>query len=101
MKHGIISTRQNQNDRQLRWAAAGKSHPKETKNSNISGQGYGLLFWDAHGILFIDYFDKKKSIKSEFFIALLDRLSEEMKKKVPNRKREKCSFTNTIHRITS
>lgn len=38
------------------------------------------LFGDAHGILFIDFLQKVKSY-SEYYMALLDRLSVEIKKK--------------------
>ena len=39
------------------------------------------VFWDAHGILFIDYLEKGKTINRHYFMALLDRLSAEIKKK--------------------
>ena len=39
------------------------------------------VFWDAHGILFIDYIEKGKTINSDYYLALLDRLSTEIKKK--------------------
>ena len=35
------------------------------------------VFWDAHGILFIDYLEKGKTINSDYYMVLLDRLSSE------------------------
>jgi hypothetical protein len=39
---------------------------------------------DARGIIFIDYFEKGQTINSEYYIALLERLSDEIKKKRPH-----------------
>ena len=39
------------------------------------------VFLDVHGILFIDYLEKGKTINSDYYMALLDRLSSEIKKK--------------------
>ena len=40
-----------------------------------------FVFWDTHGILFIDYLEKDKTIESDYYMALLDRLSAEINKK--------------------
>ena len=50
------------------------------------------VFWDAHGILFIDYLEKGKTINSDYYIALLDRLSAEIKKKRPHMVKKKVLF---------
>ena len=42
------------------------------------------IFWDARGILFIDYLENDKSINSDYYMALLDGLSAEIKKKWPH-----------------
>ena len=42
------------------------------------------VFWDAPGILFIKYLEKGKTINSDYYMALLDRLSAETKKKRPH-----------------
>lgn len=39
------------------------------------------IFWDAHGILFIDYHESKKTMNDTSYAALLDRLNDEIKKK--------------------
>lgn len=60
---------------------------------------YPPFFWVAKSTLFIEYIDKRRTIKSEYFIALLMILKEEIaRKNYPNWRRKKCSFTNTIHR---
>ena len=50
------------------------------------------VFWDAHGILLIDYLEKGKTINSYYFMALLDRLSVEIKKKRPHKQKKKVLF---------
>lgn len=39
------------------------------------------VFWDSNGILFIDYVENGKTINSNYFCALLDRLKNEMAEK--------------------
>ena len=50
------------------------------------------VFWDAHGILFINYLEKGKTINSDYYMALLDRLSAEIKKKRPHMQKKKVLF---------
>ena len=55
------------------WTAAGESRPKEPKTRQWSAKLIASVFWDAHGILFIDYLEKGKTINSDYYMALLDR----------------------------
>ena len=65
------------------------------------GKILASVFWDAQGILFIDYLEKGWIINSEYYIALLVCLKEEIAKKRPQLKKKKCSFTKTMHCVTS
>ena len=38
------------------------------------------VFWDARGILFMDYLEKGRTINSEYFLALLVSLKEKIAK---------------------
>ena len=71
------------------WTAAGESHPKRPKAQHWAGKVMASVFWDPHGILFIDYLKKGKIIKSDYYMALRDRLSEEIKKKRPHMQKKK------------
>ncbi|KAK2581556.1 hypothetical protein KPH14_005207 [Odynerus spinipes] len=66
------------------WTAVGESRPKRPKTQISAGKVMASVFWDAHGILFIDYLEKGKTINSEYYMALLARLSVEIKKKRPH-----------------
>ena len=79
------------------WTAAGQSCPKRP----ITQQWADKVFWDAHGILIIDYLDKGKTINSDYHMALLDPLSLEIKKNGLTCKIKKCCSTKTMHRATS
>ena len=50
------------------------------------------VFWDAQGILSIGYFEKRRTINSEYYIALLVRLKKEIAKKWPQIKKKKGFF---------
>ena len=42
------------------WTAAGESRPKRPKTQQWAGKFMASVFWDAHGIFFIDYLEKGK-----------------------------------------
>ena len=62
------------------WTAAGESCPKLLKTQQWAGNVMASVFRDEHGILFIDYIEKGKTIKSDYCMALLDLLSAEIEK---------------------
>ena len=83
------------------WTAAGESRSKRPKTRQWAGKVMASVFWDAHSILFIDYLEKGKTINSESYMALLDRLSAEIKENGLTCKRKKCCSTKTMHHATS
>ena len=48
------------------------------------GKVMASVFLDAHGIFFIDYLEKGETINSDYYMALLDRLSAGIMKKRPH-----------------
>ena len=50
------------------------------------------VFCDSSGILFIDYLEKGKTINSDYYCALLNRLKEEITRKQPQLLKENCIF---------
>lgn len=61
--------------------SVGEPRPKRPKAQTSAGKVMSSVFWDAHGILFIDYLENGKRINSEYYIALLVRLKEEIERK--------------------
>lgn len=76
------------------WTEAGVSGPKKAKTVKSAGKVMATVFWDARGIIFIDYLEKGKTINSQYYCALLDRLSEEIKIKRPHLAKKKSSFSS-------
>ena len=74
------------------WTAAGESRPKWPKMQTSAGNVLASIFWDAQGILFIDYLEKGRTINSEYYTALLVRQKEEIAKKRPHMKKKKVLF---------
>jgi len=50
------------------------------------------VFWDAEGILFIDYFEKGKILTREYYSNLLTRLDETILEKSPCFPKEIITF---------
>ena len=50
------------------------------------------VFWDSHGVIFIDYLEKGRTITVAYWAALLDRLVDEITKKRPHLKKKKILF---------
>jgi hypothetical protein len=50
------------------------------------------VFWDAEGILFIDYLEKGKTISGEYYSNLLTRLDERIREKRPDLQKKKIIF---------
>ena len=82
------------NRQSAEWTAAGEPRPKRPKSQISAGKVMASVFWDSHGILFIDYLEKGNRINSEYYIALLVRLKEEIaKKKTATHVQEKNYFS--------
>jgi histone-lysine N-methyltransferase SETMAR len=49
------------------WTEAGCSAPKKTRLVPSAGKVMASVFWDAEGILCIDYLEKGKTITGEYY----------------------------------
>ncbi|KAM8718912.1 hypothetical protein ACLKA7_011591 [Drosophila subpalustris] len=80
------------NRQSAEWHAAGESRPKRPKTQQLAGKVMASVFWDAHGIIFIDYLQKGQTISSDYYMALLERLKYEIAKKRPHMAKKKVLF---------
>ncbi|XP_047139010.1 histone-lysine N-methyltransferase SETMAR-like [Hydra vulgaris] len=94
--HTLESNRQS-----AEWTARDEPTPKRGKIQQSAGKVMASVFWDTHVIIFIDYLKKGKTINSDYYIALLERLTDEIAKKRPHLKKKKFCFIKTTHRVTS
>ena len=85
MKHGSITS--SGVESAVSWVDNRRWKPsKATKDATSAGKVLADVFWDAQGILFIDYLEKGRTISREYFITLLVRSKEEISKKRPQMK---------------
>ena len=52
------------------WRAEPENRPKRPKTQMSASKVLASIFWDAHGILFIDCLEKGRTINSEYYMAL-------------------------------
>lgn len=82
------------------WTQPGCSAPKQTKRSKSAKKVLASIFWDAKGILLIDYLQTGKTITGEYYSHLLDQLNTKIKEKRPGSAKKKSFFFKTMHRLT-
>ena len=70
----------------------GESRPKRPKTQQSAGKVMASVFWDMHRILIIDFLPKGQTINSDYYVALLDRLEDAIKKKRPHMAKKKLLF---------
>jgi hypothetical protein len=56
------------------WTQTWRTNSKEGQDSFSAGKVMASFFWDAKGILLIDYLQKGKIINGEYYANLLNRL---------------------------
>ena len=70
------------------WCARGDPPPVKAKTLPSSQKVMISVFWDAEGLILVDYLPKGKTINSEYFCNLL---REDLRKHLKNRRRGKLS----------
>ena len=50
------------------------------------------VFWDVHGLIYIDYLEKGKTTNSDYYIALLESLKKEIAEKMLHLKKKMVLF---------
>lgn len=63
----------------------------ERRNSQLA-ELWRLYIGDAYGIIFIDFLEKEKAINSDYYIALLERLQDEIVERRPHLNKKKVLF---------
>ena len=58
------------------------------------------IFWDAKGVLLIDYLEKGKTINSEYYCNLLDQLDKNIREKRPGLQKKTIIFHQDNARFT-
>lgn len=74
------------------WTAPGESKPKKAKVGLSANKVLATVFWDAHGIIHIDYLEKGKTITGVYYAELLARFDADLKRKRPHLAKKKVLF---------
>ena len=82
-----------------RWVLPGESAPKKAKLGLPANKVMATVFWDARGVMHIDYLQKGRTINGEYYTNLLGRFNEDLKKKRPNLAKKKVLFRQDNARV--
>lgn len=66
------------------WTKGGEPAPKKAKSALSAGKVMATVFWDARGVIHVDYLQKGRTINGVYYANLLQRLSEEIQRKRPH-----------------
>jgi hypothetical protein len=80
------------NRQSAEWTERDELNPKRGKTQWSAGKVMASVFWDVRGIKFIYYLEKGQTINIEYYIALLERLNDKIKKKRTHLKKKKVLF---------
>lgn len=74
------------------WVGKGEPTPKKAKTILSANKVMATVFWDARGIIYIDYLEKGKTITGQYYAELLQRLKHEVQIKWPHLAKKKILF---------
>lgn len=80
------------NQQATKWVEPGGSRPKRPKTQTSAGKVLASVFWDADGMVLIDYLEHGRTINADYYIALLDKLDAALKTKRKITQRTKFLF---------
>ena len=69
----------------MQWKHPSFRPPKKAKVVSSAGKAMASVFWDAKGIVFIDYLQKVQTINEEYYANLLRQLQKAIKSKQPGK----------------
>ena len=69
-----------------------RSGSKKVKTVPSASKIMATIFWDVHGIIFIDYLEKGRTITGEYCASLLDQLNNKTNQKRPHLAKKKVLF---------
>ncbi|GBP33922.1 Histone-lysine N-methyltransferase SETMAR [Eumeta japonica] len=81
------------------WVSRGERGPKKAKQSLSANKVMATVFWDARGVIHIDYLEKGKTITGEYYSKLLDRFDVDLTQKRPHLAKKKVLFHQDNARV--
>lgn len=74
------------------WTGPDEPVPKKAKTAQSAGKEMTCVFWDAKGILVIDFLEKEKTITGRYYTTLLEKLEAAIQEKHPGMKKKQVLF---------
>jgi len=74
------------------WTEVGTLAPKRVRVQKSAKKVMASVFWDAKGILFVDYLQTGKTINTEYYCNLLHKLDAKIREKRPGLQKKKIIF---------
>ena len=63
------------------WVGPGSRRPKKFKTQPSAGKVMATVFWDAKGVIMLDFLPKRSTITRVYFANLLDQLRTAIREK--------------------
>ena len=63
------------------WVGPGSPRPKKFKTQQSAGKVMATVFWDAKGVVILDFLPKRRTITGVFYANLLDQLRTAIREK--------------------
>lgn len=63
----------------MQWKHVNSPHPKKFCVQKSAGKVMATVFWDAEGIIMVDYLEKGKTVSGEYYALLLGQLRDRLK----------------------
>ena len=63
------------------WVGPGSPRPKKFKTQPSAGKVMAAVFWDAQGVIMLDFLAKKSTITGAYYANLLDQLRTAIREK--------------------
>ena len=65
------------------WVGPGSPRPKKFKTQPSAGKVMATVFWDAKGVIMLDFLPKRSTITGVYYANLLDQLRTAIREKTP------------------
>ena len=83
------------------WVLPDESVQKKAKVGLSANKVMATVFWDACGVIHIDYLQKRRTINGEYYTNLLERFKKDLKKKRAHLAKKKVLFHQDNARVHS
>ena len=81
------------------WTSPDESAPQKAKTMKSAGKVIATVFWNARGIIRIDYLPSKQTINGDYYTALLNRFNNILQKKCPHLANKEVLFHQDNARV--